>query len=825
MMPRIQPYIAEEKIQGTALPTSSPYLPSSNFDMRGIEQGVNRFLSKQNEDYLKKKQADESLWLVSTATEFEEDVLKNFEQEKNIESDVDLPERVEKYYNESMNKYLQKSPSPEASVNLQKVLLSEKNKFLNSSIQYQATVNASKNLQIIERTAEIMSSQVFHRPADLDKQISKIDAMVLNIPQEKRAEIKANFEYKLGTSAALGVLQNIGQIQNEEQRLKAYKSFYNDIESGKWNKYLKNNHLVELTGKSTEGIESVLREIKQKQEEAFNLIKVEVDSASDDYFSELMTNGSSNRIRPEQVKAISVHEKNPQILAEFNAKKQTALAFYNVTKDLDYNDLSGALSKVQSLKPKPGEKGFAIKQEAYEKALSIVQQRHNQLNKDPAATVKQTQSVVEAFGKGVQSGTLATVAAQIKNGIDPNRVKLLTSKEAESLAKELNSLPPNKLDARLSQIENSYNFNWGYGSASQKIISEIQANGLNPRLKVAMSLRGTPAFNNLISAIQQEKELNKSLPVNIKPEDINTIVKNQFADFRSAVSFGGKRPTDVTHIEEAATLLTKQYMITRNLGSNEAAKLAYKQIIEDNYNLVNNPKNSRNKLLIPKYYDGKPVNLNSITEGIKKIKDDDINKWLGLSYQNPVGTNPKITTSYGKVDKVHSKPHGGVDFAGYTGQTVKPTAEGVVTFTGYIPGYGKTVEVKHKDGMVSRYAHLNSIEVFKGMRVDVNKRIGGIGSTGRSTGPHLHLEFIKDNKTIDPLKYLDKTILGSESGFSNLTINRGLVEQIKNKPLWVPNANGTGLNLAVDAGENGVIVLRNLNGHGFTIPFKNHTGK
>ena len=72
----------------------------------------------------------------------------------------------------------------------------------------------------------------------------------------------------------------------------------------------------------------------------------------------------------------------------------------------------------------------------------------------------------------------------------------------------------------------------------------------------------------------------------------------------------------------------------------------------------------------------------------------------------------------------------------------------------YVKGYGKHVIIKHKKGYKTLYGHLSKIEVAKGQKVEAGEKIGELGSTGRSTGPHLHYEIIKYGKRINPKKYV-----------------------------------------------------------------------
>ncbi|MCP5143804.1 MAG: M23 family metallopeptidase [Gammaproteobacteria bacterium] len=99
--------------------------------------------------------------------------------------------------------------------------------------------------------------------------------------------------------------------------------------------------------------------------------------------------------------------------------------------------------------------------------------------------------------------------------------------------------------------------------------------------------------------------------------------------------------------------------------------------------------------------------------------------------------------------------HAGVDLAGRSGSTVKAVADGVVTWSGPRPGYGNMVEVTHGNGFVTRYAHNRENTVAVGEKVEKDQAIALLGSSGRSTGPHVHFEVLKDGKSVNPNQYLN----------------------------------------------------------------------
>lgn len=98
--------------------------------------------------------------------------------------------------------------------------------------------------------------------------------------------------------------------------------------------------------------------------------------------------------------------------------------------------------------------------------------------------------------------------------------------------------------------------------------------------------------------------------------------------------------------------------------------------------------------------------------------------------------------------------HAGIDFSAPRGKTVLSAGAGEITFVGERSGYGNTVEVTHAGGIITRYGHLSAFLVSVGQTVDTGTPIARVGSTGRSTGPHLHFEVRRDDRAVDPNIYL-----------------------------------------------------------------------
>ncbi|WP_420146415.1 M23 family metallopeptidase [Sphingobium sp.] len=115
-----------------------------------------------------------------------------------------------------------------------------------------------------------------------------------------------------------------------------------------------------------------------------------------------------------------------------------------------------------------------------------------------------------------------------------------------------------------------------------------------------------------------------------------------------------------------------------------------------------------------------------------------------------------LSASYGlRHDPIDGRPHfhRGIDVPAPSGTPVLAAAGGVVQRAGLAGGYGLMVEIAHPDGDRTRYAHLSGINVRAGDRVDAESIIGHVGSTGRSTGPHLHFEYWVGGRAVDPMPY------------------------------------------------------------------------
>ncbi len=151
-------------------------------------------------------------------------------------------------------------------------------------------------------------------------------------------------------------------------------------------------------------------------------------------------------------------------------------------------------------------------------------------------------------------------------------------------------------------------------------------------------------------------------------------------------------------------------------------------------------------------FDSKVKELDEALDALDHLKKEArqlplANPAPGRSVTSPFGvrTDPILGTA---------ALHSGMDFRAPMGMPAKVTAPGVVTKAGWNGGYGRMVEVDHGNGFATRYGHLSEIDVAVGQKVDAGTIIGKTGSSGRSTGPHLHYEVRHNGEAIDPLRFL-----------------------------------------------------------------------
>lgn len=164
---------------------------------------------------------------------------------------------------------------------------------------------------------------------------------------------------------------------------------------------------------------------------------------------------------------------------------------------------------------------------------------------------------------------------------------------------------------------------------------------------------------------------------------------------------------------------------------------------------------------------GPVSNLASVVEAAAEVNEprasmvEGVETKVNTTQSGPVAAAlhapARITSGFGmRSDPFNGRPafHRGVDLAVKSGTDIYPVKEGVVKFSGWQPGYGRMVIVQHDDGLETVYAHTSSNLVQPGERVSPDSVIAKSGSSGRSTGPHLHFEVRQEGQAIDPMPHL-----------------------------------------------------------------------
>ena len=113
-----------------------------------------------------------------------------------------------------------------------------------------------------------------------------------------------------------------------------------------------------------------------------------------------------------------------------------------------------------------------------------------------------------------------------------------------------------------------------------------------------------------------------------------------------------------------------------------------------------------------------------------------------------------ITSRFGNMESIRSSGHSGLDIAAPKGTAIKVAASGTVIFAGYSGGYGNVVKVSHGNGVMTYYAHCSKLYVSAGQKVNAGDVVAAVGSTGNSTGNHLHFEVVKNGVSLNPQNYL-----------------------------------------------------------------------
>jgi len=295
----------------------------------------------------------------------------------------------------------------------------------------------------------------------------------------------------------------------------------------------------------------------------------------------------------------------------------------------------------------------------------------------------------------------------------------------------------------------------------------------------ANALMGLPdnAPTGTIKPSHTRRDTPKPSPINdIAPVDTTPSDRQANLDARSSVFGTSHRRIAAKH--DSGKLLARlesslDTIEARQVASLNAAEKRYDTRLQRAHGLISNLglNMARLEAATPKGHVGGPyipvrrpaANASAFDKqlyhvALSRAQVDQLNRTLAMvPYRKPVVGDVDVSSGFGvRSDPFLGRPamHTGLDFRASTGDPARATADGKVTNAGWSGGYGRMVEIDHGNGLATRYGHLSKIDVKIGQVVKTGEVIGEVGSTGRSTGPHLHYETRINGEAVDPQRFL-----------------------------------------------------------------------
>lgn len=225
----------------------------------------------------------------------------------------------------------------------------------------------------------------------------------------------------------------------------------------------------------------------------------------------------------------------------------------------------------------------------------------------------------------------------------------------------------------------------------------------------------------------------------------------------------------INEIQENLLITYKYYEIAFNnekinsVNTIEEAEELIKQIKDDNeekeldLSIIEKYTQNKDEVNITKVEVAKKESEQIIKEKIEKQKEEKEEELMPKVNCIKLALKPIsgiITSRYGESSSLRKSTHTGLDIAATTGTPIKVVADGVVTNASYSGSYGNLVKISHGDGVETWYAHTSKMYVTVGQKVSAGDTIAAVGSTGNSTGAHLHFEIRINGNHVNPQKYL-----------------------------------------------------------------------
>ena len=274
-----------------------------------------------------------------------------------------------------------------------------------------------------------------------------------------------------------------------------------------------------------------------------------------------------------------------------------------------------------------------------------------------------------------------------------------------------------------------------------------------------------------IGYISNKKEFAKMIEeqiINQEGENIDTVSLKQEPEYEQRLIIRSKETNENEIIEKLAENSITTYKFY-TVALNNKTK-AHVDTIEEAEEVVNEIKSEykgeglERDITIEEVYtenkeEGKTDTVKVAKKEVEKTAKKLLEEKEAITIINGINVSVlpvqgTITSRYGHVSRIRSGAHTGLDIATSTGTAIKVVADGKVTFAGYSGSYGYLIKVDHGKGVETWYAHCSKLYVKEGQKVSAGDKIGAVGSTGNSTGPHLHLEIRINGSTVNPQKYL-----------------------------------------------------------------------
>ena len=264
-----------------------------------------------------------------------------------------------------------------------------------------------------------------------------------------------------------------------------------------------------------------------------------------------------------------------------------------------------------------------------------------------------------------------------------------------------------------------------------------------------------------LQLISRDKETEEK-KVMLAIKDLTTTTYKTYA-----ITSNGEQKAIVSSQEEAENIINE---IKANLNENVDLKLGVADVYSTEYSVISleEAKNSLNELKMNKIteYETKKAEEERIAkENLEAQKQKNTKKAIvsttqvaatgsisGIPLSIPV--NGSISSRFGARSSSRSSAHTGLDISTAKGTGIRAISAGTVSYAGYKGSYGNLIIIDHGNGIQSYYAHCSALYVSAGQSVDSSTTIGAVGSTGNSTGPHLHLEIRIGGTPVNPQNYL-----------------------------------------------------------------------